>query len=178
MALVAAVFRQSLLRPCGQRFVAIIVVAVAGEIETDFTPGDQLIKKLFYWRTYAPPALAATADAMGELGVRPFFAGHQIVKHLVRGNVAEMKMGRKAAAAFFVWFVARFGIAVELLRQKLTPFFPCHSLSPANGGWENLVVDRQFLERFGIFQPRQWRRRPALEDFPGQRLQFGKAQAL
>src|ERR1700721_2249177 len=118
MALGAALFRQRLLRPCGQRFVAIIVVAVAGEIETDFTPGNQLIKKLFHWRTYAPPALAAAAGAVGGFGGRPFFARQQIVKHLVGRNVTEMKIRRKAAASFLVWFVARLRIAVELLGQK------------------------------------------------------------
>src|ERR1700729_102275 len=169
MALVAAVFRQSLLRPCGQRFVAIIVVAAAGEIETDFTPGD-LIEKLFHGRTYAPPALEAAAGAMGEFGVRPFFARHQIVKHLVRGNVPEMEIGRKAAASFLVWVVARLSIAVELLGQKLTPFLLCGGFSSANFGWDNPVINWQFRERFGIFQPRQWRRRPALNDFHGQRL--------
>ena len=115
LALVTRVFRQSFLGPFGERFVAIVIVAVAGKIETHFTPGDELIQKLFDRRAHAPPALAAAARAVGKFGVRPFFAGHQIVKHLVRGNVAEMEIGRKTGGTFRGGLVALLGVLVDFL---------------------------------------------------------------
>src|SRR5277367_5687640 len=113
---------EGFLGPVRKRFVAVVILATARKVESNFAPGDELIEKLFDRRAHSPPALAAAVGTVRKLCLRPFFARHEIVKYLMRGNMTVMQIRRKAAGCLLIGIVPQLAVSGNLLGEKPAPF--------------------------------------------------------
>ena len=105
--------------PVGQRFVAVIVVAVRSHVVAEFSPRDELVEPRFGPGTRAPPTLALSIRLLCEPLGRPTLARHQFVKQLVRRDVSEVQIGRQAAARVVIRLVRNSSIVRKMLVEKL-----------------------------------------------------------
>ena len=146
LAAVAGVFGQRGLGPGGQRFVAVVVGAVGGEVVADLAPGDELIEKGFGVIARVPPALAAAGGLGGQLVGRPAFAVHQAGKNFVRPDMAEVQVGRQSAGGVCVGIVALLDVIVEMFVEKACQRFAGRLRAPGERRGANGMVDGQLVQ--------------------------------
>src|SRR5262245_58661608 len=99
---------ESGLGPGRQALVLVKVLAVGAHVESQLAPCDELIEKCFRRFAHAPPTLHTTGHLVAELCGRPLFTLNDFSKDLVGGELAKMKIRRKAAGTILIGVVASF----------------------------------------------------------------------
>jgi hypothetical protein len=147
---VVGVVVKRFLDPGRERGELVAIVAMSGEIETDFSPGDELVEKSIGGGTHVPPALAAAIGAQGKFCGFPLFAASQFTEDFVDGKMAEMEEGRQSAGDIVVGIVAEVGIAGEICSEKTQHAGASAGVTAAEGCGVDGMVDGQSVERGGL----------------------------
>ena len=111
-------------------------------IESNFAPRDQFVNEAFGRLTHSPPARGTAVWFLCDVAWIPILSADHAVEDLVRGNVAEVEIGRESRGDIALWLISLAVVLQFVGNERLESLCGCDRASRENCGYRYALIDR------------------------------------